>query len=152
MCLFHYVTLCFVCVHNMYLQLYVVDTVCVHKYVCMYVLAYLSIFNHIRTYVHTYVCTYTVEPLYYGHFGTSSLVLNTEVSSIQRSLNTLQYYTGTQNGVLITEVSTFQRFVLERFHCIIFSICYLYIHPDIRMYVYSHMFSSSQFHMYACLT
>ena len=41
------------------------------------------------------------------------------VSSIQRSLNTLQYYTGIQNGVLITEVSTFQRFVIERFHCTI---------------------------------
>ena len=46
------------------------------------------------------------------------LVLNTEVSSIQRSFNTLKYYTGTQNGVLIIEVSTFQRFVIERFHCI----------------------------------
>ena len=41
-----------------------------------------------------------------------------EVSSIQRSFCTLQYYTGTQNGALITEVSTFQRFVIERFHCI----------------------------------
>ena len=51
-------------------------------------------------------------------FGTLILVLNTEVSSIQRSFNTLQYYTGTQNGVLITEISTFQRFVIERFHCI----------------------------------
>ena len=29
----------------------------------------------------------------------------------------LQYYTGTQNGVLIIEVSTIQRFVIERFHC-----------------------------------
>ena len=27
-------------------------------------------------------------------------------------------YIGTQNGVLITEVSTFQRFVMERSHCI----------------------------------
>ena len=57
-------------------------------------------------------------PLYYGHFGTLILVLITEVSSIQRSLNTLQYYTGTQNGVLTTEVSAIQRFVIERFHCI----------------------------------
>ena len=48
-----------------------------------------------------------MEPLYYGHFGTS----------IQRSLNTLQYYTGTQNGVLIIEVSAIQRFVVERSHC-----------------------------------
>ena len=43
------------------------------------------------------------------------------MSSIQRSLNTLQYYTGTQNGVLIIdlelEVSAIQRFVIERFHC-----------------------------------
>ena len=44
-------------------------------------------------------------------------VLNTEVSSIQRSFNTLQYYTGTQNGVLIIEVSSIQRFVIERLHC-----------------------------------
>ena len=49
--------------------------------------------------------------------GTLSLVLITEVSSIQRSLNTLQYYTGTQNGVLIIEVSASQKFVIERFHC-----------------------------------
>ena len=60
----------------------------------------------------------TVRPLYYGHIGTLILVLITEVPSIQRSLNTLQYYTGAQNGVLIIEVSAIQRFVLERFHCI----------------------------------
>ena len=34
------------------------------------------------------------------------------------SLNTLQYYTGTQNGVLIIEVFAIQRFAIERFHCI----------------------------------
>ena len=64
--------------------------------------------------------------VYTAYTGTSllrtlwdfNLVLNTEVSSIQRSFNTLQYYTGTQNGVLITEVSTFQRFVIEKSHCI----------------------------------
>ena len=39
--------------------------------------------------------------------------LNSEVT-----YNTLQYYTGTQNGVLIIEVSAIQRFVIERFHCI----------------------------------
>ena len=61
---------------------------------------------------------YTVEPLYYGHFGTLILVLITEVSSTQRSHNTLQYYTGTQNVVLIIEVSAIQRFVIEGFHCI----------------------------------
>ena len=60
-----------------------------------------------------------MEPLYYGHFGTLILVLITEVSSIQRSFSTPQYYTGTQNGVLIIEVSAIQRFVIERFHCII---------------------------------
>ena len=43
----------------------------------------------------TFYFSNTVEPLYYGHFGTLSLVLITEVSSIQRSFNTLQYYTGT---------------------------------------------------------
>ena len=41
--------------------------------------------------------------------GTQNGVFITEVSSIQRLLNTLQYYTGTQNGVLITEVSSNQR-------------------------------------------
>ena len=39
-----------------------------------------------------------------GRFGTLILVLITEVSSIQRSLSTLQYYTGTQNSVLIIDV------------------------------------------------
>ena len=68
-------------------------------------------------FTHMYTHGYsTVEPLYYGHFGTLILVLITEVSSIQRSFNTLQYYTGTQNGVLIIEVSAIQRFVIERFH------------------------------------
>ena len=37
--------------------------------------------------------------------------------NFQRSLNTLQYYTGTQNGVFIIEVSSIQRSVIERFHC-----------------------------------
>ena len=41
----------------------------------------------------------------------------TEVSSIRRSLNTLQYYTETQKDVLIIEVSTFQRLVIEKFPC-----------------------------------
>ena len=45
--------------------------------------------------------------------GTLILVLITEVLSIRRSLNTLHYYTGTQNGVLIIEVSAIQRFVME---------------------------------------
>ena len=49
--------------------------------------------------------------------GTQNGVLIVEVSTFQRSLNTLKYYTGTQNGVLIVEVSTFQRFVIEGFHC-----------------------------------
>ena len=61
---------------------------------------------------------HTMGPLYKGHIGTLIPVLNTEVSSIQRSLSTLQYYTGTQIGVPIIEVSTFQRLVIERFHCI----------------------------------
>ena len=59
-------------------------------------------------------------PLYKGHFGTLIPVLITVVTSIQRSLNTLQYYTGTQNGVLIAEVPTFQRFVIQRSHCMYF--------------------------------
>ena len=41
--------------------------------------------------------------------GTQNGVLIVEVSAIQRSLTTLQYYAGTQNGVLIVEVSTIQR-------------------------------------------
>ena len=40
------------------------------------------------------------------------------VSLLQRSFSTLQYYTGSQNGVLITEVPTFPRFVIEGSHCI----------------------------------
>ena len=50
--------------------------------------------------------------------GPNFIVLNTEDSSIQRSFYTLQYYIGTQNGILITEVSTFQRSVIERLFCI----------------------------------
>ena len=63
------------------------------------------------------------------------------MSSIQRSLNTLQYCTGTQNGVLITEVSAIQRFVIERFHCICvrtYISMYMYVHIDAytRTYIY----------------
>ena len=47
--------------------------------------------------------------------GTQNGVLITEFASTQRSLNILQYYTGTQNGVLITEVSSTQSCV-ERLH------------------------------------
>ena len=65
-----------------------------------------------------------MEPPYKGHVGTIILVLTAKVFLIQRSFNnTLQYYTGTQNGVLIIEVSTFQRFVIERFHCTVFVSC-----------------------------
>ena len=61
--------------------------------------------------------------------GTLILVLITEVSSIQRSFSTPQYYTGTQNGVLIIEVSAIQRFVIERFHCNIkLIVTHAYIH------------------------
>ena len=49
------------------------------------------------------------------------------MSSIQRSLNTLQYFTGTQNGVLTIEVSAIQRFAIERFHCIRTFVCHMYI-------------------------
>ena len=78
--------------------------------------------NYVRISLHMY----TVETLYYGYFGTLILVLITEVSSVQRSFNTLQYYTGTQNGVLIREVSAIQRFIIWRFHCI--SVLYDLIH------------------------
>ena len=39
------------------------------------------------------------------------------------SFDTLQYYAGTQNGVLIIEVSAIHRFVIERFHCSCKLIC-----------------------------
>ena len=61
------------------------------------------------------VFVYTVEPIYYGHFGTLILVLITKVSSIQRSLlmhNSTTLH-GIQNGVLIIEVSAIQRFIIE---------------------------------------
>ena len=59
------------------------------------------------------------------------LVLNTEVSSIQRSFNAVQYYTGRHNGVLIIEVSTFQRFVIERFHCTMYVTSTMYVFVQI---------------------
>ena len=53
---------------------------------------------------------YTVEPIYEGHFGTLLLVL------------ILIHYSSTPGhrmvSLLYIEVSTFQRFVIERFHCI----------------------------------
>ena len=52
--------------------------------------------------------------------GPPLCVLITEVSSIQRSFYILQYYTGTQNGVLNIEVFLIQRFVIERSHCIMY--------------------------------
>ena len=85
-----------------------------------------------------------MEPLYYGYFGTSILVLNTEVSSIQRSFTTLQYYTGTQNGVLIIDFSAIQRFVIVRLNCIYLKLHKLAvgdIYTYLRMYV----------HMYICM-
>ena len=54
--------------------------------------------------------------------GPPLYVLITEVSSIQRSFYTLQYYTGTQYGVLNIEFFLIQRFVIERSHCISFEI------------------------------
>ena len=70
----------------------------------------------VSTTIHPHVVqTNTVEPLYKGHFGT---LIPVQVSSIQRSLITLQYYTGTQNGVLIIEVFAFQKFVIGSSVCI----------------------------------
>ena len=66
----------------------------------------------------------------------------TEVSSIQRSFNTLQYYKGRQKGVLNTEVSTFQRFVIERFHCICMYVC-MYVY---RVCQYTCMYVSISSH------
>ena len=57
-------------------------------------------------------------------------------------INTLQYYNGTQKGVLNTEVSTFQRFVIERFHCICMYmyVCMytVYVSILVCMYLYRH--------------
>ena len=77
-----------------------------------------------------------MEPLYKGHVGIIILVLITEVSSIQRLFNTLQYYTGTQNGVPIIDVPTFQRvcnrevpmYLLSKLDCIVCSVHMLYMH------------------------
>ena len=57
---------------------------------------------------------------------------------MQKSLNALQYYTETQNGVLITEVPAIQRFVIERSHCIhtvYCTICSHTTHPDVTVYL-----------------
>ena len=89
-----------------------------------------------------------MEPLYYEHSGTLILVLITEVSSIQRSLNTLQYYTGTQNGVLITEVSAIRRFVIERFHCIVISIGKLWLCMRRKLYRTSECAEFNLYHVY----
>ena len=59
-------------------------------------------------------------------------------------INTLQYYNGTQKSVLNTEVSTFQRFVIERFHCICIYVCMyvcmytVYVSILVCMYLYRH--------------
>ena len=58
---------------------------------------------------HTGSCLFTVHGIQLNlsikdTLGPSSYVLITEVSSIQRSFYTLQYYTGTQNGVLNIEI------------------------------------------------
>ena len=95
-----------------YCTIYTTGTNC-NSYFILLVL----IVIHILYYWYQLKFYYTVGPLYKGHIGTLIPVLITEVSSIQRSLNTLQYYAGTQNGVLVIEVSAFQRFVIEGFHC-----------------------------------
>ena len=58
-----------------------------------------------------------------------------EVSSIQRLIYTLQYYTVTQNGVLITEVSAIQRFAIARFHCTCMYV-YMYLCTCVKSSVY----------------
>ena len=89
-----------------------------------------GIHQEITLYVHIYVYIYylfaqlVMAILYSG----TSLLRTLWDFSIQSSPNTLQYYTGGQNGVLITEVSTFQRFGIERPHCTcllsVFNMCY----------------------------
>ena len=79
---------------------------------------------HIGTYVRTYSGTSLLRSLW-----------DLDVSPYYRgvltldSFNTLQYYTGTQNGVLIIVVAAIQRFVIERFHCI--CVCTLYVHTHV---------------------
>ena len=81
--------------------------------------------------VHTYIGIYIrirIIRMYILYSGTSLLwtLWDLDFSPhyrgflIQRSRSTLQYYTGTQNGVLIMEVSAIQRFVIERSHCIMY--------------------------------
>ena len=52
---------------------------------------------------------YSGTSFHHGHFVTIISVLIKEVYSIQKSFNTPQYYTGTQNGVLTVEVPSVQR-------------------------------------------
>ena len=56
----------------------------------------------------------TIETPYCGLFLPLINVLITEVSSLQRLLDIITCYTGTQNGVLITDVSTVQSFSIDR--------------------------------------
>ena len=58
--------------------------------------------------------------VYMYYTGTQNGVLITEDSSIQRSL---QYYTRKQNSVPGVEVSSIQSFVIERSHCVHIHMC-----------------------------
>ena len=89
--------------------------VCV--YICMYaVTVYMgTMYNHM--YIGVYSGTSLLRTLWDIDFSPYYRgVLNSEVTYTY--CNTLQYYTGTQNGVLIIEVSAIQRFAIERFYCI----------------------------------
>ena len=121
----------------------------------MYIHKYVHTYIHTQTHMYAYV--HTVEPLYYGHFGTLILVLIKEDPSIQRSFNTLQYYTGTQNGVLNIEVFAIQRLVIERFHSTqihMYCICSLirirtHVHNTSTSHTYVHTYiHTKDMHMY----
>ena len=112
-----------------------------HKYLntqCVYIYSIHNIYyvHYTCTYTHTCTGQYTItsEPLYYVHFGTLILVLITEVSSIQRSLNTLQYYTGTQNGVLIVEASAIQR-----------------LYREVPLYLHTCTYTNAHTHIHVCV-
>ena len=68
------------------------------------------------------------------------------MSSIQRSFNTLQYYTGTQNGVLIINPAI-EGLVIERFLLCTLSI-HMYVHGDEGIFL---IYARKYVHMYVNL-
>ena len=57
----------------------------------------------------------TVEPVYYGHLGTSQKCPDYQGAW---SVYMIMYHLGPQLGVWIMQVSTFSSVLINRFHCI----------------------------------